>query len=267
MSNTYQIRTVTVTVPPIGMVGTDAAGNVVKKGDKCLIDICAVKPDWREKKIFEGFIVGHIACEGYSEHHFNRTQKVMIPEGHKLVALILDNRGAPKSWDSLPVHISDGCIGSPVDDPDEIADLPRYKISSDYAIQQKIADALDNALARHYEQFGDEEPEKTVIFILADHWVAIEGSYSPDEMRDAVEYIKRSRVAKELGKSMKDSAPFCIAKDGQVFFNDAFINDASKTTINISPEMEKAITDAVSAQLKKNLQPGGTIWNSLRRGF
>ncbi|EOL9074499.1 hypothetical protein ACM92Y_001059 [Cronobacter malonaticus] len=267
MSNTYQIRTVTVTVPPIGMVGTDAAGNVVKKGDKCLIDICAVKPDWREKKIFEGFIVGHIACEGYSEHHFNRTQKVMIPEGHKLVALILDKRGTPKSWDSLPVHIADSCIGSPVDELDGIADLPLYKITSDYAIQQKIADALDNALARHYEQFGKAEPEKTSVFILADRWVAIEGSYSPDEIRDAVEYIKRSRLAKEMEKSMKENSPFSVVKDGQVFFNEAFINDASKITINISAEMEKAISDAVSEQLKKNLQPGGTIWNTLRRGF
>ncbi|MDI7502386.1 hypothetical protein [Cronobacter dublinensis] len=129
----------------------------------------------------------------------------------------------------------------------------------------EIADALDTALARHYEQFGKAEPEKTSVFLLSERWVAIEGSYSPEEMCDAVKYIKRSRLAKEMEKSMKESSPFAVV-GGQVFFNDAFINDASKTTINIWPEMEKAISDAVSAQLKKNLQPGGMLWNSLRRG-
>ncbi|MDU4299077.1 MAG: hypothetical protein E7I28_23270, partial [Enterobacter asburiae] len=40
-----------------------------------------------------------------------------------------------------------------------------------------------------------------------------------------------------------------------------------KTSIKLSPEMEKAISDVVSVELKKNLQPGGTIWNSLKSGF
>lgn len=40
-----------------------------------------------------------------------------------------------------------------------------------------------------------------------------------------------------------------------------------KTSVKLSPEMEKAISDVVSSELKKNLQPGGTIWTSLKRGF
>ncbi|MCM7018283.1 hypothetical protein [Enterobacter asburiae] len=40
-----------------------------------------------------------------------------------------------------------------------------------------------------------------------------------------------------------------------------------KTSVKLSPEMGKAISDAVSAELKKNLQPGGTIWDCLRRGI
>lgn len=197
----------------------------------------------------------HTATEYQKENYFT----FLTSEGQEFaIKHLVDTRfGEPAG----------GYIKSPLDELDGIADLPRFKIGSDYAIQQKIADALDTALARHYEQFGKAEPEKTAVFILSDRWVAIEGSYSPDEMRDAVEYIKRSRLAKKMEKSIKESAPFSVVKDGQLFINDAFINDASKSTINISPEMEKAITDAVSAQLKKNLQPGGTIWNSLRRGF
>ncbi|EPT7056346.1 hypothetical protein ACVR2G_004307 [Cronobacter sakazakii] len=242
MSLTYQICEVTVTLPSLGAITNDGPGNQIKHGDKCRVDLYAVKPDWRSGSSFEGFIVGWLTFEGYCETPYKRSQKIMMPAGYKLVALMVDEYGMPKSWDSLPVQFSGGPIGTPVE-------------------------ALDTALDHHYEQIGKAEPEKTSVFLLADRWVAIEGSYSPDEIRDAVEYIKRSRLAKEMEKSIKDSSPFSVVKDGEVFFNDAFINDASKTTINISPETEKAISDAVSEQLKKNLQPGGAIWNSLRRGF
>lgn len=159
-----------------------------------------------------------------------------------------------------------GYIGSPLDALDEIADLPRYKIGSDYAIQKKIADALDTALARHYEQFGNTEPEKTAVVFLEHRWVAIQGGYTPDEMRDAVEHIKRLRKQKADEKAMAESSPYFM-KDGQVFIKDAFIGNAIKTSVKLSPEMEKAISDVVSLELKKNLQPGGTIWTSLKRGF
>lgn len=159
-----------------------------------------------------------------------------------------------------------GYIGSPLDALDEIADLPRYKIGSDYAIQKKIADALDTALARHYEQFGNTEPEKTAVVFLEHRWVAIQGGYTPDEMRDAVEHIKRLRKQKADEKAMAESSPYFV-KDGQVFIKDAFIGNAIKTSVKLSPEMEKAISDVVSAELKKNLKPGGTVWEWLRRGF
>lgn len=159
-----------------------------------------------------------------------------------------------------------GYIGSPIDVLDEIADLPLHKISSDYAIQKKIADALDTALARHYEQFGNTEPEKTAVVFLEHRWVAIQGGYTPDEMRDAVELIRRLRKQKTDEKAMAESSPFAM-NDGQVFIKDAVIGNAIKSSAKLSPEMEKAISNAVSAELKKNLQPGGTIWTSLKRGF
>ncbi|HHA1179199.1 TPA: hypothetical protein ACOEEO_001716 [Enterobacter asburiae] len=45
------------------------------------------------------------------------------------------------------------------------------------------------------------------------------------------------------------------------------ISPEIKTSVKLSPEMEKAISDVVSAELKKNLKPGGTVWEWLRRGF
>ena len=179
-----------------------------------------------------------------------------------------------------------GYLSSPFEALDEIADLPHYRISSEIAIQQKIADALDTALARRYEQFGNSEPEKTAVCFLADRWVAIKDSYTPDEIRDALEYIKRKRKEKEDEKAMAESLPFSV-KDGQVFFNDALIQkvqlsrietdprkgyainvgicNESKTSVKLSLEMKEAICDEVFAVLKKYFQPGGDLWNSLRR--
>ncbi|SAB70247.1 Fur-regulated protein [Enterobacter hormaechei] len=159
-----------------------------------------------------------------------------------------------------------GCIGSSLDALDEIEDLPYYKISSEIAVQQKIADALDAGMARYYVQFGNSEPEKTAVFFLACRWVAIKGCYTDDEIRDAVEHIKRLRKQKADEKAMAETSPFAM-KDGQVFMKDVVIGNAIKTSVKLSPEMEKAISDVVSAELKKNLQPGGSIRTFLKRGF
>lgn len=87
-----------------------------------------------------------------------------------------------------------------------------------------IADALDTALARHYEQLGNAEREKTAVVFMDGRWVAIQGGYTPDEIRDAVEYIKHKRLTKEFGKGLAELSPFSL-KDGQVFIKDAVIGN------------------------------------------
>lgn len=65
-----------------------------------------------------------------------------MPDGYKLVALRVDRTGVPTSWESLPVHFSGGYIDNP-----EVA-------------LDGIADALDAALAHHYEQPCNAQPGK-----------------------------------------------------------------------------------------------------------
>ena len=159
---------------------------------------------------------------------------------------------------------------------------------SQFSGEKIIADALDDALARHYGRLNDTEREKVAVVFMDGRWVAINGDFTPDEVRDAVEYIKRLRKQKADEKAMAESSPYFV-RDGQVFIKDAFIPKVQlsrtetdprkgyainvgigpeiKTSVKLSPEMEKTISDVVSAELKKNLQPGGTIWNSLKRGF
>lgn len=91
-------------------------------------------------------------------------------------------------------------------------------------VEKIIADALDTAKARYCESFGNIEPEQTAAVFLEDRWIAIEGSYTPEEISDAVEHIKHRRLTKELGKDLADLSPFAI-KDGEVFIKDAFIGN------------------------------------------
>ena len=117
MSQTYQICEVTVTLPSLGTITTDGSGNQIKHGDKCRVHLYAVKPDRHPGTIFDGFNVGAITFTGYTDSPFKRSQKIMVPDGYKLVALRVDDDGVPTSWDSLPVHFTGGFIESPIDEP------------------------------------------------------------------------------------------------------------------------------------------------------
>ncbi|HFV9229000.1 TPA: hypothetical protein ACIAIA_004453, partial [Enterobacter asburiae] len=178
----------------------------------------------------------------------------------KLVALRVDDDGVPTSWDSLPVHFTGGFIESPIDELDGIADLPRYKVSSDFAIQQRIADALDTALVRHYEQFGNAEHGKTAVIFLADRWVAIEGGYAPDEMRDAVEYIKRKRKEKADAKAMAESSPFFVV-GGVVHIKQSVIQPVN----NEESCLSRFVSERVSEALREATRPGGIIHAATKR--
>ncbi|WP_320728406.1 Fur-regulated protein [Enterobacter ludwigii] len=179
------------------------------------------------------------------------------------IGVELDTSDVQKTIDELDDIIRNSDAFKALND---IYQLPRMKISADQQVMNTVADALDEVSRRYFDVFGYPETGKTKAVALAGRWVAIEGIYTLEEIRDAVEYIKRLRKQKADEKAMAESSPYFV-KDGQVFIKDAFIGNAIKTSVKLSPEMEKAISDAVSAELKKNLKPGGTIWDCLRRGF
>ena len=113
MSNTYEICDVTVTLPALGSVFRDAVGNEGKRGEKCRVNLYAVHPERREKgSTFEGFMVGRTTFEGYTESPYIRTLRIMRPHGYKLVALRVDDRDQPESWESLPVRFVGGILES-----------------------------------------------------------------------------------------------------------------------------------------------------------
>lgn len=78
----------------------------------------------------------------------------------------------------------------------------------------------------------------------------------------AVEHLVNTRFGKDRQQE------YCCTMAIEIdMSNIQKILDEIKTSTKLSPDMEKAISDVVPAELKKNLRPGGNLWNSLRRGF
>lgn len=190
----------------------------------------------------------HTATEYQKENYFT----FLTAEGQEFaIKHLVDTRfGVPAG----------GYIGNHLKALDEIADLPRYKISSDMKRQELIANALDEAKQRSNEVFSGFPADKTAVIFLADRWVAIEGGYTPDEMRDAVEYIKRQRKEKADAKALAESSPFYVV-GGVVHIKQAVIQPVN----NAESCLSRFISERVSEALREATRPGGIIHAATKR--
>lgn len=254
MSKTYNICEVTVTIASLGTITTDGAGNKIKRGEKCRVHLYAVKPDWHSGTIFEGFNVGAITFAGYTDSPFKRSQKILVPDGYKLVALRVDDDGVPTSWDSLPVHFTGGFIESPIDEPRDginsycpIEDF-KWGWFVDKSGQAYIHKALigDGVLSTGYNvklnikndgkehaagmAVGVEGDHSKVIF-EADHFAVVQNAESV--IRNAIENIRQSRAFEQL-------------------------LEASQA------QQAEALAAAFRDEVARQCQPGGSIWVQLR---
>ena len=215
MSNTYEICDVTVTLPALGSVFRDSVGNEGKRGEKCRVNLYAVHPEWREKgATFEGFMVGRTTFEGYTESPYISTLRIMRPHGYKLVALRVDDRDQPESWESLLVRFVGGIIESG----------RRYAGSMGVAVED--GDKRVRFLAENFKIVGDPILRAEVRPIGN---VAVKTRLS-DDMREAViDAIRESDVFKALQAS----------QDAQ-----------ASALVTTQQAIEQAATDAIRNALK-----------------
>lgn len=252
MSKTYNICEVTVTIPSLGTITTDGAGNQIERGDKCRVHLFAVKPDWHSRTIFEGFNVGVITFTGYTESPFKRSQKIMMPDGYKLVALRVDDDGMPTSWDSLPVQFAGGLIS--LKDADgavrakagNIHSAEPFSISMDGQVFVTDAKIGNGILSTNYSvklninnngkehaagmAVGVEGDQSKVVF-EADRFAVVQNAESL--IRNAIENVRQSRVFEQL-------------------------LEASQA------QQAEALAAAVRYEIERQCQPGGLIWRAAR---
>lgn len=154
------------------------------------------------------------------------------------IGVELDTSDAQKALDELGDKIRNSDAFKALND---IYQLPHMKICADQQVKNAVADALDEVCRRYFDVFGYPETGTTKVVVLAGRWVAIEGIYTIEEMRDAVEYIKRLRKQKADEKAMAESSPYFV-KDGQVFIKDAFIGNDLKSEISTNYKINLGIS-------------------------
>jgi len=222
MSNTYQVAEVSVTLPAIGTVSRNDYGNVVKHNAECRVHLYAVHPEWREQgSAFKGFMfmVGSVLSCGYTEAPTHHTQRILMPDGYKLLALSVDHYGVPTSWDSLPVLSVGGIIESG----------RRYAGSMGVAVED--GDKRVRFLAESFK-VGDEPILRAEVRPIGDDEVKTRLS---DEMREAViDAVRKSDLFKALQAS----------QDAQV---------SAQVTMQLN--INQAVTDAI----RNAVQPGGML--------
>ena len=237
MSQTYQVCEVTVTLPSLGTITTDGAGNRIKHGDKRRVHLYAVKPDWHSGTIFEGFNVGAITFTGYTDSPFKRSQKIMVPDGYKLVALQVDDDGVPTSWDSVPVNFSGGYIDSPVDEPGE---------------ETRNHGSVEGL---EWGWFVDKAGQAYIHKALIGDGVL------------STSFNVKLNVADKGKQHEADMALDVEDGKGRIKFLAEKFAIASNTQNALEAALQQTIKKIVEETVQQAVRPGGTIWGCLRRGI
>lgn len=273
MSNTHQICEVKVTLPSLGTITTDGSGNQIKHGDKCCVHLYAVKPEWRSGGAFEGFTVGWLTYEGYSELPFKQSKKIIMPDGYKLIALSVDERGIPVSWESLPVQFVGGLIN--LNDADgafgartgNIHSAEPFIISRDGPVFVTDAKIGNGVLSTNYSvklninNYGKEHP--------AGMAVGVEDGQGKAEFKAEhlmVNEAASSIIINAVASNMKIKTSLCdemkLAIIDAVRESDLF----TAIQVNIDAQtasltgLQQAMHDAVNDAIRNALKPGGAIW-------
>lgn len=285
MHNTYQICEVTVTLPSLGTITTDGAGNQIKHGDKCRVCFYAVQPDWRSGGTFEGFTVGWLTYEGYSESPFNRSHKIIMPDDYKLIALRVDERGIPTSWNSLPVHFSGSYIG-------------KATVSADYSVMMGVKRNGEKYVAGMPLSVEKHSTEREKVNAVVSKYLTGEATEYTDELVDELMSLCRSAISIEPeGKpsSLEFKADrFAIHENAQSVIDnvktlvsprnaatawrlsdqmhEAIINAVAESDLFKSlvssvdaqaasiAGLQQAIQDEVNDAIRNALKPGGAVW-------
>lgn len=119
MNNTHRVCDVFVTIPVLGTVSRDESGAIVKHGGKCRVHVYAVK---KGQALTDGLMVGSTVFSGYTESPYRRKIKVIVPDGHSLMALRIGEDDLPLSWDSLPLAIAGEVPITTLNEPAQLAD-------------------------------------------------------------------------------------------------------------------------------------------------
>ena len=289
MKNTYQISRVKVALPPLGKVTHDDQGNAIRLAEEYRVHLYAVKPGWEQRGTIDGFMVGCAVGAGNSSGEYNITRDVIVPDGHKIIALRIGDNNLPVSWESLPVEFAGGVLSFIGSDFKTMVAFSfgasESVMGGDYAPETLMpAKKADGQVSAPYSlRVKNDLGGKQYAASMA---VAVESAATKtrlsDDMRDAViDAIRESKLFAELMPQSKVEfqADHFAVTSGEVTIADAIIGNAlslvgavkqpqsgNVITVNINTRHnDEELSAAIAKAIQASLRPGGLIHNSVQK--
>lgn len=110
MKNTYQMMKAHVTLPPAGETISDLAGNTRKYGGEHNVHIAAVDQNRTAQGIYyfdEPILLRDLKIQGFSSTTWVVSEKIMVPDGYRIIAMLVDEKGIPLSNETLPLELEE----------------------------------------------------------------------------------------------------------------------------------------------------------------
>ena len=110
MKNTYQLMKALVTLPPVGETISDLAGNTRKYGGEHKVHIAAVDQNWTAQGSHyfdEPILLRGLKIQGFSLTPWVVSEKIMVPDGYRIIAMLVDEKGIPLSNETLPLELEE----------------------------------------------------------------------------------------------------------------------------------------------------------------
>ena len=257
MKNTYQMMKALVTLPPLGETISDKAGNTRKYGGKHKVHIAAVDRNWTAQFSYyfdEPILLRELNIKGFSSTPWVVSEKIMVPDGYLIIAMLVDEKGIPLSNEMLPLELEElprtgwslnksGVLHA-ADEPEPVQ-ANSYNMAVGIKVGagelQAVMDGI-NKLARAFEAFSVQVGKN----FIKDAYIqdgAIQSASISDAIMSGFSPELRSKSDDRLMKnaeSLPDSKAFTL-KDKACVFSGSVI--ASKTCL--SDDMRQAVIDAV----------------------
>ncbi|WP_312385497.1 hypothetical protein [Atlantibacter subterraneus] len=235
MKNTYQMMKAHVTLPPAGETISDLAGNTRKYGGEHNVHIAAVDQNRTAQGIYyfdEPILLRDLKIQGFSSTTWVVSEKIMVPDGYRIIAMLVDEKGIPLSNETLPL---------------ELEELPR---TGWHLNKSGVLNAADEHDPVSLKSCADKFQGNSLPF----------GGFLRASMNSAKNAADTSTTKCRLSEDMIEAVLDAVRNSDLFQSLQTGPGGQATFTIDLQQTMCEVATDAIRNALK----PGGLIWNNLR---
>lgn len=236
MKNTYQMMKALVTLPPVGETISDLAGNTRKYGGEHKVHIAAVDQNWTAQGIHyfdEPILLRDLKIQGFSSTTWVVSEKIMVPDGYRIIAMLVDENGIPLSNETL--HL-------------ELEELPRTGWSLN---KSGVLNAADEHEPVSLKSCADKFQGNSLPF----------GCFPGASMNSAKNAAGTSATKCRLSEDMIEAVLDAVRNSDLFQSLVEQMNAQSAAHASTVISLQKGIEQALNDTIRNALQPGGLLFN------